>query len=153
MNAGGMFFACPAKCCPGYIRNITDSSNQSQLGIGEGFVRKTIKSKAKLSRFDLAKKVASTGTDLNHRKPRAERKKNICNTKAQVRRMNIACSVCKQKYPMLVPFDGCKKFVCSRCKKVGRNSANCSKVNARVPANMSRDHSELHAKTDLRGRS
>ncbi|XP_045782048.1 zinc finger protein 891-like isoform X2 [Maniola jurtina] len=130
-----------------------DSTNQSQMRIGEGHTQKKIKSKLKLSRLELAKKNTRTGIDLTLRKKKSERKKSIFNTNVEPRRMNIACTLCQQKYPMIMPFNGCKNFVCSRCKKKGEIRPNLRKYNVNLPTNLLKNNLELHAKTDLRGKS
>ncbi|XP_034838055.2 zinc finger protein 605-like isoform X2 [Maniola hyperantus] len=120
------------------------SINQSQIGIGEGRTQKKIKSKSKLSRLELVKKSTRTGIDLKLSKNLSERKKSDFGTNAQPRRMNIACTLCQQKYPVIIPFNGCNNFVCSRCKKKGENRPNLRKYNVNL---------EVHTKTDLRGKS
>lgn len=124
--------------------------NQSHMGVGEGSPRPKNKHKAK-SNVELLKKMTRTTISNPQRKRKISEHKSILNSNIQVRRMNIACTMCKQRYPMLVPFEGWKKFVCSRCKKncEPRKSV-CRKCNMNVPAGMMREHLEKHVKADLR---
>ncbi|CAH2100660.1 unnamed protein product [Euphydryas editha] len=126
------------------------STNQSQMGIGEGFARPKNKHKPK-SNVELLKKMTRTTISNPQRKRKLNEHKSSLNSNVQVRRMNIACTMCNQRYPMLVPFEGWKKFVCSRCKKSREPRRTiCRKCNMNVPASMMREHLEIHTKADLK---
>lgn len=90
------------------------STYQSQLGVSEGF--SNITTKRTLTHELLKKNTHTTIIGTSKKRKLSERKKNL-NSIPQIKRMNIACTVCNHKYPMIVPFEGWKKFVCSRCKK------------------------------------
>ncbi|PZC70345.1 hypothetical protein B5X24_HaOG203150 [Helicoverpa armigera] len=84
---------------------------------------------------------------------RREARKRIQVNDAKAKRINIHCEVCKQRYPMLVANDGNKSFICSRCKKNGElKGAVCRKCNIVMPNSMMKDHLDLHAKADMRGK-
>ncbi|XP_026744173.1 zinc finger protein 569-like [Trichoplusia ni] len=85
---------------------------------------------------------------------RREARKRFGANEAKSKRINIPCEVCRQRYPMLVPNDGYKTFICSRCKKNGELKGSvCRKCNIVMPASMMKEHLELHAKADLRAKS
>ncbi|XP_068626121.1 zinc finger protein Paris-like [Battus philenor] len=64
----------------------------------------------------------------------------------QPKKANVLCSVCNQRYPMIVPFDGFKKFVCSRCKKNAETYGVCRTCNLRMPMILMNDHMKTHEK-------
>lgn len=53
------------------------------------------------------------------RKAKALLKRNLRNN-CEMKRVNIACSVCKQRYPMMLPYTSGKLFICSRCRMKNR---------------------------------
>ncbi|KAM3955300.1 uncharacterized protein ACR2FA_010819 [Aphomia sociella] len=83
-----------------------------------------------------------------------KRRKLIMGSNIEQKRLNLQCAVCKHKYPMLVPFEGWKNFVCSRCKKnnVVKTSV-CKKCNVVMASSLMKDHIDLHAKANLRGKT
>ncbi|XP_022126219.2 zinc finger protein 432 [Pieris rapae] len=85
---------------------------------------------------------------------RASSKKSSLNTNVQLKRTNVACSMCKQRYPMLLPTKTSKIFVCSRCKKKSapRNTI-CRKCNIILPANKLREHLENHTRNEMKRKS
>ncbi|XP_052745800.1 uncharacterized protein LOC112050807 [Bicyclus anynana] len=142
------------------VCQISDINNEPQMDISERLDEKTItlhgsrvKGQSSLWRQEPAHKTREILKDKALGNNRTERKKSIFNTNVKVRRTNLPCGVCQQKYPMLVPFDGCETFVCSRCKKKGHTYANCARVGTRVRSNLYGNHLQLQAKTDLRGKT
>ncbi|XP_046975587.1 zinc finger protein 569-like isoform X2 [Vanessa cardui] len=130
------------------------STNQSHLGIGEGFARPKNRNVTKSPIVELYKKLTKSTMVNPPRKRKLVERKSIMNSNVQVKRMNIACTVCKQRYPMLVPFEGWKKFVCSRCKKnCEPRRIVCRKCNTLVPTNTMREHLDLHVKSDLKSKN
>ncbi|XP_022818806.1 PR domain zinc finger protein 5-like [Spodoptera litura] len=87
-------------------------------------------------------------------KRRDARKRFFANG-VKAKRINIPCDVCKQRYPMLISSDERKTFVCSRCKKNDeiKGGALCRKCNIMMPSNMLKEHLDLHAKAQLRGKA
>ncbi|KAF9414598.1 hypothetical protein HW555_007527 [Spodoptera exigua] len=85
---------------------------------------------------------------------RREVKKRLFANDVKTKRINIPCDVCKQRYPMLMSSDATKSFVCSRCKKNGetKGGALCRRCNIMMPSNMLKEHLDLHAKAELRGK-
>ncbi|XP_052757250.1 uncharacterized protein LOC128202125 [Galleria mellonella] len=82
-----------------------------------------------------------------------QRRKNaIIGSNVEQKRLNLQCAVCRQRYPMIVPFDGWKNFVCSRCKKYNITKLSCKKCNVQIASNLMKEHLESHAKADLRGK-
>lgn len=129
----------------------SDSTYRSQLGVGEGFTKN--KKKRKSTHELLKKSTRTTVVSCNKKRKLNERKTVINSSNLQVRRMNIACTMCNHKYPMIVPFEGWKKFVCSRCKKNSEpRTGNFRKYTRLTPLN-TRDRLSINAKTDLREKS
>ncbi|CAG9574949.1 unnamed protein product [Danaus chrysippus] len=128
------------------------SANRSQMEVDEGFQQLRVKN-TEPSKVNLYKKSTRTTIDNVNRKTKSIDRKSAFNSNTQIRRMNISCTVCKQRYPMVVPYDGVKKFVCSRCKKNSEPRNICRKCNVILPATMMKDHMELHDRADLRGKS
>ncbi|XP_030033610.2 zinc finger protein 569 [Manduca sexta] len=70
-----------------------------------------------------------------------------------LRRVNVACTICRQRYPAMVPKLRCENFICSRCKKKSMKTEVCRKCTLVVPENMMEKHLELHLKSDKRANS
>ncbi|CAK1587463.1 unnamed protein product [Parnassius mnemosyne] len=83
---------------------------------------------------------------------RRERKR-LFNTHVETKKANVACTICNHRYPMIVPFDGIKKFVCSRCKKNSETYGICRKCNLRMPMNSMNEHLKSHAKIKPKGKN
>ncbi|XP_028158615.1 zinc finger and BTB domain-containing protein 41-like isoform X1 [Ostrinia furnacalis] len=66
-----------------------------------------------------------------------------------VKRTNVQCKVCKQKYPMIVPANGCKEFVCSRCKKNNDKQSLFRKSYVAMPTGMT-THMRFQSGMDLK---
>ncbi|XP_013139277.1 PREDICTED: zinc finger protein 37 homolog isoform X1 [Papilio polytes] len=88
----------------------------------------------------------------DHDKKRPEKRRYI-ETNVKTKKANVSCSVCNQRYPMIVPFEGVKKFICSRCKKNAETYGVCKKCNMRLPMSQMSEHMKTHAKTKLKGRN
>ncbi|CAH0730118.1 unnamed protein product, partial [Brenthis ino] len=129
------------------------STYRSQLGVGESFTKN--KKKRKSTHELLKKSTRTTVVGCNKKRKLNERKTAINSSNVQVRRINIACTMCNHKYPMIVPFEGWKKFVCSRCKKNSepRTGSFRKYATSRMTPLNTRDRSNLNAKTDLREKS
>ncbi|XP_050676423.1 zinc finger protein 770-like isoform X2 [Leptidea sinapis] len=130
---------------------------------GESFLKRSNKSSLdlfkkgkKLSGPDLSKQIKTkTGAELSKKSTktliRKNGKKSLTKTNAPLKRINISCSVCQQKFPMLIPSEGSKNFVCSRCKK---NSGSYMKAtrsyNRPVPHKRTKDHLDVNSRSDVR---
>ncbi|CAG4981471.1 unnamed protein product [Colias eurytheme] len=122
------------------------STRHSQMS-GRGSCKRKIKNK-KRSTVELSKK--TTKMSINKRRSR----KSFSNNTTEMKRTNIACSMCKQRYPMILPVNESHLFICSRCKqKSAPSNRVCRKCNMIMPSNMLREHLEMHAKPELRGKS
>uniref|UniRef100_A0A2H1VG56 SFRICE_004684 n=1 Tax=Spodoptera frugiperda TaxID=7108 RepID=A0A2H1VG56_SPOFR len=86
---------------------------------------------------------------------RREARKRFFANAVKTKRINVQCDVCKQRYPMLITSDETKTFVCSRCKKNSeiKGGSVCRKCNIMMPSSMLKEHLDLHAKAELRGKA
>ncbi|XP_072943265.1 uncharacterized protein [Epargyreus clarus] len=126
------------------------SSKHSQLGTGEGFhPRETNVTVNQCADVKLRKR---SKTILPKRRELRRDRRSSVSTSLVVKRMNIACIMCKQRYPMIVPFEGWKEFICSRCKK-NREVKSVKRNSSKMAPNVNRDRMAFTSKTDLRGRS
>ncbi|XP_028034412.1 zinc finger protein 652-like [Bombyx mandarina] len=89
-----------------------------------------------------------TNVNIGKKEPRKQRQ--CCQ---RYKRKHLICSVCGQKYFMIVNMDDEKVFTCSRCKKEGDRSSLCKRCDILVPSKMMKAHLELHVEADLRGKS
>ncbi|CAH2062152.1 unnamed protein product, partial [Iphiclides podalirius] len=91
-------------------------------------------------------KQKATIDNLQRRCELRRERKRLSNMHVETKKANVACTVCNQRYPMIVPFDGIKKFVCSRCKKNAETYGACKKCNLRLPLGSMQEHLKTHAR-------
>ncbi|CAK1554511.1 unnamed protein product [Leptosia nina] len=132
-----------------FARAPSEYSTRMSLQSGKGSYKRKNRSKKKSNPELLKRESKAT---INKR--RGSSRRSLVNPNVQLKRTNVACSVCRQRYPMLLPTNGTKVFVCSRCKKKNQpRNATCRQCNVIMPANMLREHLELHSRNELRRRS
>ncbi|KAJ2939876.1 hypothetical protein O0L34_g6577 [Tuta absoluta] len=81
----------------------------------------------------------------------SKRKTKLLTAEPANKKIIAACTVCSQKYAMPRTSGD---FVCSRCKLTNSNekTVTCVKCRSKVPSTLIKDHLEIHAQANLKGR-